>query len=272
MANDNFFPWDDIPDSNVFPAMTGRFTWDKLEDGHSQSTNKRMFKANFICMEPEMYAGMYHTENYVVGNDENLNGIIPGTMGARSMKSALAAAQVPKSNDPAQLCAVVTQSKPQLLLSLSLSKQETGEYAGREQNRVTSYNKVGERPVQVMGGQVANKSTAPIQAPAMPTMPGTTAAPAPAPGGQVGAPAAPAAPTPAAPAQAASAPAAPAAPQQQAAPAPTPGAPAPPPGGAPAGNVAAPDTPEQTLKCSICGEDVPMSGFAAHTQAHMQAG
>jgi hypothetical protein len=265
--NANFFPWDETPDSNVFPAMTGLFEYSKLEDGKS-STGKRMFRGQFTCLQPAELAGMSHFENFVTGTDENLDGIIPGSMGTRAMKASLKAAQVPPNNDIGAICDLVTATKPQLLLSLSYSKEEKGEYAGREQNRVTAWNKIGEREVQIAPKPGAVPSQrAPMQAPAAPGGQGGQAAPnfpqqtapqAPqqAQTAQVGGQ-----PAPPQPQAAPQAPQAPTAPQQ----APAPQTPA-----APAASAAPQGAPVPGINCTICGENVPADQFSAHVQAHAQ--
>jgi hypothetical protein len=277
--NANFFPWDETPDSNVFPAMTGLFEYSKLEDGFS-STGKRMFRGVFTCLQPAELAGMSHFENFVTGSDENLEGIIPGSMGTRALKASLKAAQVPPNNDIGAICDLVTATKPQLLLSLSYSKEEKGEYAGREQNRVTAWNKVGEREVQVAPKPGAVPSQrAPMQAPAAPVGGGQASASQAAPNfPQQAAPQAPqqAQGVPQAPMQQQAAPAAPATPQmpqmpqtpQQQAPL------APQQMQAPVAPQAAPAAPQGApvpgIICTICGQNVPADQFSAHVQAHAQ--
>ena len=149
------FPWDEIPNSNVFPAGTFQFQYVKLEDGQAQSSGKRMFRAQFTCVAPAQLAGMSHFENFVTGNDENLGEIVPGSMGTRSLKQSLVGAQVPPQNDPGQICQLVNATAPQLMISLSKYTEKGGEYDGQERNRVTGYYKIGEKDVQMapeMGG------------------------------------------------------------------------------------------------------------------------
>jgi hypothetical protein len=257
-TNNDFFPWDDVPDSNVFPTMTGLFEWTKLEDGES-STGKRMARAVFQCVQPAEYAGMCHFENFVLGNDENMKGIVQGAMGTKALKQAAKAAQL-RIDSMQAACDLVQAQKPQLMLSLAYAKEEKGEYAGREQNRVTAYHKVGERAVQIApkpGSQVRMNApkAMPSQAPAMPTQTAPPAAAA-APASPVQAPSAPAQ----APPTTAPAPPAPA-PAQQA----TVAASAPPEQAAPAVN-------EPTIPCTICGQMVPATQYNEHVQAHANEG
>lgn len=277
MSND-FFPWDEIPDSNVFPDMTGRFEYTKLEDGAS-AAGKRMFKAQFTCVEPAQFAGMSHFENFVTGNEENMGAIVPGSMGTRQLKASLAASQLPKNNNIQQICDLVTASKPQLMISISYYKEAAGEYKGQERNRITAYHKIGERQVEIapkVGAGVQHAATqavappaagqpaAPVAAPVAQPAAAPTAQPVAAPAPQ---PAAPpvqqAPPVQAPPAQAAPAPQAATAPAQPAAPA-APAA-APPPNSGYSG---------QMLKCQIagCGQEVPVEEFSKHVESHQQAG
>ena len=254
--NNDYFPWEEIPDSNVFPTMTGLFEYTKLEDGKANN-GKRMFRAQFTCVQPESFAGMAHFENFVTGTDENPEGILPATMGSRALKSSLNAAQIAPNPKVGEICALVCATKPKLMLSLSHSTEKSGEFAGQERNRVTAYHKVGERQVSIAPGMGQKQQV--MQAPAAPAMPQPVAPAA------TQAPAAPAAPVqqaPAAPAApVAQTPAAPSAPQV-AAPSQTPVAPA-----APA-EVAAPAAPSQTLPCQLCGNQVAIENFSAHVQRH----
>jgi hypothetical protein len=249
-TNNDFFPWDDVPDSNVFPTLTGLFEWTKLEDGES-SSGKRMLRSVFTCIQPTEYAGMCHFENYVLGNDENPKGIVQGAMGTKAVKQAATAAQL-RIDSVANACTLISAQKPQLMLSLSYSRQEGGEYAGREQNRVTAYHKIGERPVQIApkpGSQVK------MQAPQAPL----PSAPAPSQGVAQGPPV--------------QQNVAPPMPQQVQAPqvqAPQMQAPAPPVQQAPVQPPmqAAPTPAVLGIPCNICGQVVPAADFANHVQMH----
>jgi len=246
--DNNFFPWDEIPDSNVFPTMTGRFQCVKLEDGESQSSRKRMFRAQFNCMEPSQYAGMSHFENFVTGNDENPKGIVPGAMGTRSLKAALNAMQMSKNKNVGELCQIVTASQPQLMLSIAHTIEQKGDYAGQERNKITAYHKVGDRPVQVMtqGTSVGvETSMAPKMVAPPPMVPTAAVQQAPAPP-QVVQQMMPQPPT----AQASPALVVP--PVVNAAPAPT----------------APPAGQGYVLDCVICGNKVPVAEFSAHVARH----
>lgn len=241
MTDQNFFPWDDIPDDNVLPEGTLHMRIDSLEDGMS-GTGKRMFRAQFSVVAPIEFAGQKHFENFVTGSEENPTAILPGTVGSRMLKKCLSAAQVPANNDIVALCNAATGAE--LLMNMVIFEEPDGQYKGQKRNRVSGWLRLGDREVGL-----APKQGAPGQGVAPPT----ASAPSP--------PTAPVQPQ-----------AAPAAPQQPAAPA-APAAPAP----APAQPVEAPPTqvpptPQNgpMLKCTICQADVPVAEFGAHMQQHVQ--
>ena len=242
--NNNFFPWDDIQEDNVFPAGCFQFEIATLEDGYSQASGNRMFKAQFNCKAPAEYAGMSHFENYVTGTEENPAGINAGTMGTRSLKKMLKAAQVPQGNDIEQL--ILSAKGAVLMISLNQYVEKDGPYAGDKKNRVTGYDAVGTKEVKIAPVVGAGKPNLPPQAP----------------------PAAPVAPVVgvgAAPTQ----PAAPATPVQNTVVAP----PAPGPAAPPVAPVAPPAASEELLlDCTICGAKVPASQLGAHVASHAQQG
>ena len=256
-ANVNFFPWEDISEESVFPTGCFHMVIDKLEDGMS-GTGKRMPRAQFTCKAPPQCVGLSLFENYVMGTEENPNGINAGTMGTRQFKKVIAKAQVPPSNDMAVLCANAVGAE--LMMSITQYTEKDGQYAGSLRNRVVDCHKLGEREAalapKVGGAPGIAAPTAPVAPPAPIAAPAPAVAPvaAPAPMPQpvaapVAGPAPVAAPV-AAPAPVYAPPAAPVAP-------PTPAAPAP--GGA------------ALLKCEICGADVSVAEFGAHIAAHAAA-
>lgn len=164
MSND-FFPWDDIAEGNIFENGIYLFEIAAFEDGEA-STGKRMPKARFNCLEPANCKNMTLFDQYVVGTDEEPKSVVAGTMGARSMKSVFKAAQVPKGNDLAELMANSVGN--QLLIQLTKYEEKDGEYKGTLRNRVTGMYKIGERDVGILGdsrtsssGGSAPKSSAP---------------------------------------------------------------------------------------------------------------
>lgn len=264
--NADFFPYNDIPDSNFFPTMTGVFEYTKLEDGKS-STNKRMLRGQFTCIEPEAYAGMCHFEYFTVGTDEQPDIVVKGTMGAKALKASLKAAQMPEMNSVQQVCDMITGSKPRLMLSLIYKQVKQGQTVVDERNNVTAWKKLGEAQVSVtptpgvtsMGGG----GSAAMGMPQMPLAPQPQAHQAPAAMPQT----APVPPRmmppvqqPAVPQPVTQMPPAQAVPPQPSAPAamqPTP-QPAP----------VAPAAPMPGIPCHACGRTIPVDKFTEHIQRH----
>lgn len=228
---------------------------------------------------------MSHFENFVTGTDENPIGINPGTMGARSLKKVLKAAQVPPSNDMTQL--IASANGADLLVMLNYYVEQKGEYAGTPRNRMANCFRLGEREVGVIkqgAGPGGNVPGAGVGAPPpnLPPAPQAPAAPAPQmPAPPVQAPPAPQqpaapvqqqAPPPAAPASAPVAPAPPAPAQPQTPPAPPVQQPAPPaaPPATPAPATPAADPSEPTLLCTFCQQNIPQSQFTEHLNMHAQ--
>lgn len=139
-----FFPWDEIPETDLFPdGFNGIFTVEKIEEQES-STGKLQYITNFRCQEPKMFAGMFHTEWYTVGTDDEPEAIVGGTMGARAMQQLRIAAQVGREiRDADQFVAFLNSTKPPVGLFLIQRIDQNGE----PRNRVGKggYWKVGSR-------------------------------------------------------------------------------------------------------------------------------
>lgn len=241
-GNANYFPWEETKEDNVFPTMIGQFRIKSMEDGQSNNSGKRMFRATFECVAPADLAGMSHFENYVVGSDEQPMAIVAGAMGTRNFKKLCKAAQIPPNNDVAVL--LKSCELADVLLSVvEYEETQEGQYKGSKRNRIAGYFRIGEREIGVALVQGRPGVGAPMNAPA-PVMP---AAPA------MQAPVAPMAPpvAPAMPPQPIAMPA----PPQVAAPV-VPVAPAPPAGGG------------MMLRCSICNNNVSAVNFGMHVTRH----
>jgi hypothetical protein len=176
VAGNDHFPWEEIADGNVFETGMYLFEIIKFEDGNA-STGKRMPSVQFKCIEPAQFATMVYFENYVVGTEEDPTNVVAGTMGARSMKQVLTAAQVPKGNSMAEIMASAVGN--QLMLQLSKYKEVGGEYDGTPRNRVIGAFKVGERAAGVtadktkpglVGGKAPGSAAPPPGSEASPTM------------------------------------------------------------------------------------------------------
>ena len=146
MNENNYFPWDEIPDMNVLPGGTLHFNLDELTDDVS-SSGKRMFRARFSAIAPTECAGMAHFENYVTGSDEAPMAILPGSFGTRNFKAMMKAAQIPPNNDVGMLCANATNA--QFLAKVSQIEEKEGDYKGSLRNRINAYFRIGERQVEL---------------------------------------------------------------------------------------------------------------------------
>ena len=160
MANRDFFPWDQIPDTDVLADGRYLARGKKLEDLMSSGegkdgVKKRMFKAQLEIVEPKEFAGMVHFENYVTGTAEASEDIVPGTMGTKSLKRLLAAAQIPAGNSIGQLCKTFEGSM--FMLQVSEYADDDGPYKGVPRNRITKYAKVGEMVPGLEEGQAKAK-------------------------------------------------------------------------------------------------------------------
>lgn len=263
-------PWDQIPESNVFPTGAYHVTGVKLEERFS-ANGKLMYAADIAIVEhaaTAMFTNMHHFENFVIGSDDDLEAQVPGTwvqsFGAKRLKQMLKAAQITEKADMEKICAGF--AGVQFVLGLrwyrepELDKQGLpNQYAGQERNDVTGFYKIGVKEPgieQKAGAAVAGGVKVPIVAPAAPPVSAPVTAPVVA---------APSAPKPqAAPVAgvAASSPpvSAPPTPQTTAGGAPPVGATIP----ADPAPVAAGGATEATLLCQVCNTQVPAIQFAEH--------
>jgi hypothetical protein len=113
------------------------------------STGKRMFKGVFTAKLPAECAGMSHFEYFVVGTDENPNGINSDVRGAKALKACLAAAMVPPSNDIAQL--VMSANGAELMMQLQQYEEKSGDYKGTMRNKIVKVFRLGEAQAAVAG-------------------------------------------------------------------------------------------------------------------------
>lgn len=278
VGTEDFFDWDQTPDSNVFPAGTYQMSVQALDDGLSKGTSdgipKRMFVLRATCELPAQFAGMTYFENFVTGSKEAPNGMVPGSMGTRNFKQLMKGCQIPKGNSVAQLLNTAVSSQAKFMVQLSYYEEKEGEYAGTPRNRLIGYFKLGERAPVV--APVAGVAIVPGPVLAPPVMPGqgatTGVPPVVSPDtGVTGLPSIAPQPVVAPPVQPVAAPqpqvfqSDPAVPQTQVAP------PAAPP-------VTVPPQPPATpaaggmIRCTICQQDVAMAGLAEHVEAHRLQG
>lgn len=186
MTEQDYFPWDDIPDADVLPTGDFHVRGAELVDKIA-STGKRMFSAQIAVEEPTLYAGMTLFENFVVGSDEAPKSILPGLLGTRMLKKMLGAAQIPGSNNSEKLCMGFENA----LFGISVSEytEKEGEYAGSPRNRITKFWKRGERVPGIATG-AKGKGPAAVASAAAESAGAPVPAPPPPPplGGEVGAP------------------------------------------------------------------------------------
>lgn len=279
-------PWDDIPDSNVFPTGTYHVTGVKLEERES-STGKLMYAADVQVMEhpnTAMFTNMHHFENFVIGTDDDPGAEVQGTwtqsFGAKRLKQMLKAAQVAEHADMDKIC--MSFPNTQFLLGLRWFREppekngQPNQYAGQERNDVTGFDKIGAKEPKIE--QQPGKATARPAAQA--AAPPAQAPPAVAPQQQAFVPpqqpqvqqfqqpvqqqmVPPPGPAVQPPPVQQPLPNTTAAPPQNVAP-PTTTA-SPPPNVAPATQSAQPAG--QMLPCNICGQSVPAGEYAAHMEA-----
>lgn len=150
MSNNNdldFFPWDSIPDSNVFPTGTFLFEIASIEDGES-STGKRMLKARFDCLEPVNMKGQAYFDQYVLGTDEEPQKVVPSAMGSQMFKKVLKGAQIPKSSSISN--AIEQSLGNHVILKLLQYKDESpGPYRGTLKNKMQAAYKIGEAEIKI---------------------------------------------------------------------------------------------------------------------------
>ena len=95
-------PWDVIPENSgiVLPEQLYKLEIDQMEET-STSTGKYMIKGTFKVLEPEAQKGLLYFENFVIGQDGDLNADDPKTwanaVGAKIWKQVIDKAGVPKS-------------------------------------------------------------------------------------------------------------------------------------------------------------------------------
>lgn len=143
---ENYFPWEEIPDSNILPTGFYLINVEEVEDTESQNTGNRMFVGSFKVEEPEQFKGMFTKRDYyVVGTDEAQKSVVAGTMGARSFKKLLNGCQVPQSSDIEKLLHGLKGGK--CVARIVQFTVDKGEYKGQEDNKFTDFFKVGEREV-----------------------------------------------------------------------------------------------------------------------------
>jgi len=254
-------PYDDIPESNVFPSGDYHVQGIKLEEMLSNN-GKLMYNMDIQIMEhpnTAPFTNMHYFENFVIGSDEDLEATVAGTwvqsVGARRLKQVLKAAQVAEKNDMDKICAgfAGVQFMTGLQEYKEPAKQRDGQenpYAGQPRNKSVGFYKIGEREpkLEVKKGVPGQPVvTTPVQpTPPVTPQPAAMGQPVAQPAPAVAQPAVPATPTPATP------------PVQQ------PNVPV-----TPAPQPVAVEGGPATLPCGACGGQVPTKEYAEHIKACM---
>lgn len=94
--NEEYFPWDETPETDLFPFMDGLFNVESMEDTYSNNTGKRMFKIVFTCQAPVKFKGMRYTKYYTVGTDELPDKVNHDTFGMRGIQQLRIACNIGK--------------------------------------------------------------------------------------------------------------------------------------------------------------------------------
>jgi len=152
-------PWDVIPDNTgvVLPEQLYKLEIDSMEETQS-STGKYMIKGTFKVLEPDAQKGLLYFEQFVIGQDGDLQAEDPKTwanaVGAKIWKQVIDKAGVPKSGDVEQVC--MAAKGQQVLAELGIEvEQKEGKYKGTERNRARRWYRIGERPVGGATGAAA---------------------------------------------------------------------------------------------------------------------
>lgn len=125
---DDYFPWDETPETDVFPTLDGLFNVSNMEASYSKSSGKRMFKVSFCCVEPKLYKGLYHTEYYVVGTDDEPDKINADTRGMRGIQQLRIACNVGKEvRSVPQFISFMSNTNPPVGLRIIHRIDEEGE-------------------------------------------------------------------------------------------------------------------------------------------------
>jgi len=169
--------FDDIPDSAVWPDGIFQVRGEKLEWVHS-SNGKLMASVSWVCDEPDEWAGNYGFNNFVIGQEDDLEGARTASwkkFGPRKFKEMTSAAQMQLQGlnpcNPADRTKMETLFPGTVFLAqATVTKQKEGDYAGVDQNNWSFY-KVGTRQVG-MGKKIgATPVGVPQAAPLAPSVP-----------------------------------------------------------------------------------------------------
>jgi hypothetical protein len=152
-------PFGSIPDSNILPDNIYRLKIDKLEEVMSKErdgkASKLMYKLTTRVVEPASHKGLFFTEFFTIGTEEDPEAEELNTwqtsIGGRALKRLSAKLGVP-TGDEEDSDAFLAAVKGVEYLSTIITKTEPDEkngqpnpYKGRVNNQVTAYWALGER-------------------------------------------------------------------------------------------------------------------------------
>lgn len=185
-------PFGGIPDSNTFPdgvyrlravSLTPVLT--KEREGKAQ---KLMFKLDSVIVEPKAYEGQHFFEQFCIGNEEDPEAedlkTWQTTFGAKQFKKFIKSLGIPFGDEEdresfcnaikgAEYLATITEKVEPATRKVN-GVEVANEYAGRINNNVTAYWKLGEKEASLANGHAkpAAKATAkatPTEAKAAPS-------------------------------------------------------------------------------------------------------
>lgn len=157
-------PFGSIPDSNILPDNIYRLKIDKLEEVMSKEgdgkTSKLMYKLTNKVVEPASHKGLFFTEFFVIGTEddpeaEELN-TWQTSIGGRALKRLSAKLGVPTGDEEDSdaflaavkgveyLATIITKTEPDTKKTPE-GVEVDNPYKGRVNNRVTAYWALGER-------------------------------------------------------------------------------------------------------------------------------
>ena len=152
-------PFGSIPDSNILPDNIYRLKIDKLEEVMSKEregkTSKLMYKLTSKVVEPVSHKGLFFSEFFVIGTEEDPEAEELATwqtsIGGRALKRLTAKLGIP-TGDEEDSDAFLNAVKGVEFLATIITKTEPAEkngqpnpYAGRVNNNVTAYWALGEK-------------------------------------------------------------------------------------------------------------------------------
>lgn len=167
-------PFGSIPDSNILPDGIYRLKIDKLEEVMSKErdgkASKLMYKLTTKVVEPASHKGLFFTENFTIGTEEDPDAEELNTwqtsIGGRALKRLSKKLGIP-TGDEEDSGSFIEAVKGVEYLATIITKTEPDEkngqpnpYKGRVNNNVTAYWSLGEREAALADGNGKSHKTA----------------------------------------------------------------------------------------------------------------